>query len=174
MTRAVVLLCCGYVLLALQLVLPGEAERFGSTGLLPTGGAIVWLLLPWLAACPQRTTGILMAGVYGLSIDCVAGLHPGLLLGLTVVLTVMLQNLPWPTLLKTGPRIAACCFACSLLPAMAVTAVSLATHPGIVASQTLVASLLLVSATGAVISAVIVSLWRGVSSLNSNVAAESR
>ncbi len=174
MTRAVALLCCGYVLLAVQLVLPAETGRLAGTGPLVTGGAILWLMVPWLAALPDRTIGIITAAVYGLAIDCVGGLHPGLLLGLTVALTAMLQSLPWPTLLKTGPRIALSCFACSLLPAMAVSAVSLALQPGIVEPKTLVAGLLIVSGTGATVSAVIVTAGRGVLGWNSKGVAESR
>ncbi|MBI1313528.1 hypothetical protein GC176_19735 [bacterium] len=160
----VALLCCGYVLLAVQLVLPVEADRLDMTGQLLTGGAIVWLLIPWLAAVPDRRIGILTAAVYGVAIDCLGGLHPGLLLGLTVTLTAMLQSLPWPTLLKSGPRIVASSFVCALLPAMAVTAVSLALQPTAVAPQSLVASLLIASGTGAVVSAASVSLFRGISS----------
>jgi hypothetical protein len=174
MTRAVALLCCGYVLLAVQLVLPTEAGRLVAAGPLMTGGAILWLLLPWLAALPDRTIGIITAAVYGLAIDCVGGLHPGLLLGLTVALTAMLQSLPWPTLLKTGPRIALSCFACSLLPAMAVSAVSLALQPGIIEPKSLVAGLLVVSGTGAAVSAAIVTAGRGVLGWNSKAVAESR
>jgi hypothetical protein len=139
MTRAVCLLCCGYVLLAVQLVLPGEAIRVSAASLLITGGAILWLLLPWIAAIPDRSTGVMTAAVYGLAIDCVGGLHPGLLLGSTVALTAMLQSLPWSTLLMTGPRVAASSFVCSLLPAMAVSSVSLVLRPGIVEPKTLVA-----------------------------------
>lgn len=174
MTRAIALLCCGYVLLAVQLVLPVEAGRLVAAGPLMTGGAILWLLIPWLAALPDRTLGIITAAVYGLAIDCVGGLHPGLLLGLTVALTAMLQSLPWPTLLKTGPRIALSSFVCSLLPAMAVSAVSLALQPGIVEPKSLVAGLLIVSATGATVSAAIVAASRGVLGWNSKVVAESR
>ena len=174
MTRAVALLCCGYVLLAVQLVLPAEAGRFAATGPLMTGGAILWLLIPWLAALPDRTIGIITAAVYGLAIDCAGGLHPGLLLGLTVALTAMLQSLPWPTLLKTGPHIALSCFACALLPAMAVSAVSLALQPGLVEPKSLVAGLLIVSGTGATVSAVIVTAGRGVLGWNSKAVAESR
>ncbi len=174
MTRAAVLLCCGYVLLAVQLVLASEAGRLAVTGPLITGGAILWLLLPWLAALPDRTIGIVTAAVYGLAIDCVGGLHPGLLLGLTVILTAMLQSLPWPTLLKTGSRIALSCFACSLLPAMAVSAVSLALQPGIVEPKTLVAGLLIVSGTGAVISAGVVSVCRAVFRVDGDVTERSQ
>jgi len=174
MTRAVCLLCCGYLLLAMQLVLPSEAGRVAADGLPMTGGAILWLLLPWLAALPDRTIGIITAAVYGLAIDCVGGLHPGLLLGLTVVLTAMLQGLPWPTLLKTGPSITLSCFACSLLPAMAVSAVSLALQPGTVEPKTLVAGLLIVSGTGATVSAMIVAAGRSVFGWNSKAVAESR
>lgn len=162
MTRAILLLSCGYVLLAVQLVFPGEAGRAFSTGPLMTGGAILWLLLPWLASVPDRTVGIVTAAVYGLAIDCVGGLHPGLLLGLTVALTVMLQSLPWPALLASSPRIAMSCFVCSLLPAMAVSAVSLTLRPGIVEPKTLVAGLLIVSGTGAMVSAGAVSVCRAV------------
>ena len=162
MTRAICLLCCGYVLLAVQLVLPDEAGSAFLTGPLMTGGAVLWLLLPWLASVPDRTIGIVTAAVYGFAIDCVGGLHPGLLLGLTVALTAMLQGLPWPILLKTGPRIALSCFVCSMLPAMAVSAVSLALQPGIVAPKTLVAGLLIVSGSGAMVSAGAVSLCRAV------------
>ena len=174
MTRAAVLICCGYVLLALQLVLPGEAGRVAGAAVLPTGGAIAWLLLPWLAAFPHRTGGILLAAAYGLAIDCTGGLHPGLLLGLTVSLTAMLQNLPWPVLLKTAPRIAACSFICALLPAMAVTTVSVALHPGVVDPPSLVIHLLVLSAGGAAAASLIVSVCRGVVLRKSYAVAESR
>ncbi|MHC4876256.1 MAG: hypothetical protein ACYTGL_07145 [Planctomycetota bacterium] len=159
MKHAVILLSCGYLLLAMQLVLPTEA---GDGAIVWSGGAIIWLLIPWLASCPQKTLGIVIAGVYGLAADCVSGLHPGTVLGTTVMLTALLQSLPWETLLKTGPRIAACSFVCSLLPAMAVTSVTRALGQVTVEPGSIVADLMVVSAGGAIGSVILVSLGRSV------------
>ncbi len=159
MKHAVILLSCGYFLLAMQLVLPTEA---GDGAIVWSGGAIIWLLIPWLASCPQKTLGIVIAGVYGLAADCVSGLHPGIVLGTTVMLTALLQSLPWEALLKTSLRIAASSFVCSLLPAMAVTTLTLALGQVSVEPAAIVGDLVFVSAVGAVGSAILVGLGRRV------------
>lgn len=163
MIRPLLLLVCGYSLLVLQMVLPVEATGASTHEPVATGGAIAWLLLPWLAAVPNRRTGLMTAGIFGIAFDCIGGLHPGLLLGLTVCFTAVLQNLPWPALMQSCVRIAAMCFACSLVPAVAVCTVLMAMHPGTLDPQTTISSLVLTSATGSVLLTALVCCCRAVS-----------
>ena len=51
MKHAVILLSCGYLLLAMQLVLPTEA---GDGAIVWSGGAIIWLLIPWAGILPAE------------------------------------------------------------------------------------------------------------------------
>ena len=111
----------------LLLVAETASARWVSTHGLTV--AFVWLMIPWFAVLLPRAPGVIAAMVYGLLADCLASGTPGVLAGVCIAGTYLLQRVLDGKSLQTFLSVVTVSFVCSLFLAMLLTTVRLLFQP---------------------------------------------
>ncbi|MDA0917607.1 MAG: hypothetical protein O2945_00920 [Planctomycetota bacterium] len=154
MIRSLGLLIAAYALVVVETSLQTE------TGLVTPYGSFVWVLLPWLATQPSRSTSILAAAFYGLLIDSVSNPPPGLLIAATILATCILQRIITQKFLETGPRVFVVSFGCACLMAMLVATISIIAGSASVNPAELLSGIAISSAVASLLVTSVVAVFR--------------
>lgn len=154
MIRSLGLLIAAYALVVVETSLQTE------TGLVTPYGSFVWVLLPWLATQPSRSTSILAAAFYGLLIDSVSNHPPGLLIAATILATCILQRIVTQKFLETGPRVFVVSSGCACLMAMLVATFSIIVGVSATSLIELLAGIATSSAFAALSATFVVTVFR--------------
>ncbi len=154
MIRSLGLLIAAYALVVVETSLQTE------TGLVTPYGSFVWVLLPWLATQPSRSTSILAAAFYGLLIDSVSNHPPGLLIAATILATCILQRIVTQKYLETGPRVFVVSSGCACLMAMLVATFSIIAGVSATSPIELLAGIATSSAFAALSATFVVTVFR--------------
>ncbi|MFP6764341.1 MAG: hypothetical protein VB858_12010 [Planctomycetaceae bacterium] len=89
----------------------------------------IWLLIPWFAVLLPGASGVIVATIYGLLADCLASGPPGVLAGICIAGTYLLQRALDGKSLRSFPRVVSICFVSSLFLSMLLTTVRLLLEP---------------------------------------------
>jgi len=89
----------------------------------------VWLIIPWFAVLLPRAPGVIAATIYGLLADCLANGTPGVLAGVCIAGTYLLQRVLDARSLQTCLQVLIVSFLCSLFLSMLLVTLKLLLQP---------------------------------------------